>query len=112
MRVQTAMAREGLRLAEAIPDRDGRLLFGRGTELTQRRLVELYTMGVRVLEVEDDATIEPWEEAPEVDAWRQALEARFERVSRDKRMTALKTAVADVYEDFLLDLEASVDKLL
>ena len=105
MRVQTSMAREGLRLAQAVISWDGKILMGRGTRLERRHLVQLYDAGVRVLEVEDDAAVEPWEELLEADAFLKALEARFEPVRRDRRMGQLKGAVRDVYLGFLRELE-------
>lgn len=105
MRVQTSMAKEGLRLATAVTGPDGKLLLGRGTRLERRHLVELYDMGVRVLEVEDDVTVEPWEEVPEPAGFLRALDQRFSSVSGDRRLAHLKDAVREVYLDFLLELE-------
>lgn len=105
MRVQTSMCHEGLRLLVAVPGPDGKLLLGKGTRLERRHLVELYEMGVRVVEVEDDVSVEPWEEVPEAPAFLRALDERFEPVAGDRRMMQLKEAVRDVYLDFLLDLE-------
>jgi len=102
------MAREGLRLSMAVCGLDGKVLLGKGTRLQRRHLVELYEMGVRVIEVVDDVSVEPWEEVPEPDAYLRALEERFSSVGGDRRMTQLKEAVRDVYLDFLLDLEARV----
>ncbi len=105
MRVQTSMCHEGLRLAVAVCGPDGKLVLGKGTRLERRHLVELYDMGVQVVEVDDDVAIEPWEEVPEAHAFLRALDERFSTVAEDRRMTQLKDAVRDVYLDFLLDLE-------
>ncbi len=104
MRVLTPLARPGLQLAEAI-NADGMPLFGKGTRLTRRYLRTLHDEGVRALKVEPDARIERWERVPDVNEFVTTLEQRFEEVKSDARMMLFKQAVADVYLDFLFELE-------
>ena len=104
MRVLTPLARPGLRLAKPI-NVDGRPLLGKGTALTRRYLRSLHKDGVRLLEVEPDARVQAWEQVPDVNEFVTGLERRFSLVESDPRMMILKQAVANVYLDFLFDLE-------
>jgi hypothetical protein len=93
-----------LRLAKAI-SAGGLPLFGKGTRLTRRYLRTLHDEGVRLVEVEPDAQVERWERVPDVNEFVMALEERFAEVKSDPRMRILKQAVADVYLDFLFEIE-------
>lgn len=101
VRVLTQVARPGVRLANPVLMPDGKLLLGRGTVLASRHLAMLQDLGIKVVEVDDDGGLGPWELAPDADAWLAALEARFSTVAHDRRMLALKEAVRDVYLDYL-----------
>jgi hypothetical protein len=105
VRILTPLARPGLVLLRSVTAPGGKLLFGRGTALTRRYLRVLHEEGLRVLEVENDTSVEPWERVPEVDEFVRGLEARFHSVRDDRRMTVLKNAVQGVYLDFLFELE-------
>jgi hypothetical protein len=105
MRVLTPLARPGLRLAKPIIV-DGRPLLGKGTALTRRYLRSLYSEGVHLLEVEPDARVQTWEQVPDVNEFVTELERRFSQVQSDPRMMMVKQAVADVYLDFLFELES------
>ena len=101
VRLLTHIARPGARLAVPVLTPDGLPFLGRGTVLGARQLAALNDMGVRTVEVEDDPRLGLWEVAPEPDAWLAALESRFLTVQADRRMTALKDAVREVYLDYL-----------
>jgi len=105
MRILTALAPPGLILARAITTPDGMPLVGRGTRLSRRYLRMLHDEGVRVIDCEEDHRVEPWIRIPEADAYLQALDARFEPVSSDRKMLALEDAVRGVYLDFLDGLD-------
>lgn len=105
MRILTPLAQPGLILARSVTAPEGKLLFGRGTELTRRYLRVLHEEGLRVVEVENDTRIEPWERVPDVDEFVRGLDARFSSVKGDRRMETLKQAIQGVYLDFLFELE-------
>ena len=105
VRILTPLAQPGLILSRSVTAPGGKLLFGRGTVLTRRYLRVLHEEGLRVLDVENDTRIEPWERVPDVDEFVRGLEARFSRVKDDKRMGVLKQAIQGVYLDFLFELE-------
>ncbi len=110
MRVLTQFARPGLRLAEPVTTVDGVPVLGRGTVLSRRHLRTLYDAGVRVVTVDDEPDMSPWEGVLEPDAFLAALEARFEPVAADRRMTALKDAVREVYLEFLAALPDTAER--
>ncbi len=105
MRILTPLAKPGLVLAKSVAAPGGKLLFGRGTELNRRYLRVLHEEGLRVLNVESDTRVEPWERVPEVDEFVRSLDARFHSVRDDRRMDILKNAIQGVYLDFLFELE-------
>ncbi len=106
MRVLTPLAKPGLVLENAV-NSDGQLLFGQGTRLSRRYLRAIHEEGIRVLDVENDVRIDPWEQVPDVDAFVRNLEIRFSGTEKDRRMCAMKQAIKDVYLDFLFELESS-----
>lgn len=101
VRLLTHVARPGARLASPVLTPDGLPFLGRGTVLGARQLAALTDLGVRTVEVEDDPRLGLWEVVPDPDVWLAALEARFVPVMADRRMTALKDAVREVYLDYL-----------
>jgi len=105
MRILTALAKPGLVLSQPLYSQGG-ILFGKGTRLTRRYLRVIHEENIRILEVEDDPTIESWERAPDVDTFVRQLDARFEHFDKHRQMTLIKGAVREVYLDFLFDLEA------
>jgi len=104
MRILTPLARPGLQLAKAI-NVGGKPLFGKGTRLTRRHLRILHDEGFRALEVEPDARVERWERVPDVNEFVTTLEERFAEVAAEPRMKLFKQAVADIYLDFLFEIE-------
>lgn len=110
MRVLTQFARPGLRLAAPIVTAEGLPVLGRGTVLTRRHLRGLYDGGVRVVTVEDEPDISPWESVLAPDVFLRGLALRFEPVAGDRRMTALHDAVRDIYLEFLDSLPEKVER--
>ena len=106
MRVLIYLARPELRLAEPIVTSDGMPLLGRGTQLTRRHIQRLYQAGIRIIEVDHDPDLNPWETIPDVQAYLGALDARFAPVAKSRHMMRLKELVCDVYLDHLKKLEA------
>lgn len=104
MRVLIPLARPGLQLAKAITV-GGKPLFGKGTRLARRHLRALHDEGFRAIEVEPDARTERWERVPDVNEFVNRLDERFAEVQAEPRMMLLKQVVADVYLDFLFELE-------
>lgn len=101
VRVYTHLAPPGLTLASPTASADGALLFGRGTALSPRHLLALIEEGVAEIEVEPSAAqpeVPPWIQVAPPEETHRALEARFERVAGDRRMMALKKALAAVIE--------------
>ena len=106
MRVLIYLARPALRLAEPIVTSDGMPLLGRGTRLTRRHLRRLYQTGVRIVEVDHDPDLNPWETIPSAAEYLEALDARFAPVAKNRHMMRLKETVCRVYLDHLKKLEA------
>ena len=106
MRILTALAKPGLVLSQPLYSQGG-ILFGQGTRLTRRYLRVIHEENIRILDVEDDPSIELWERAPDVDTFVRQLDARFEGYEKHRQMNLIKAAVRDVYLDFLFELESS-----
>lgn len=101
MRIITAFAKPGLKLASAVCDPDGKPVMGKGTVLTRRRLAWLWEMEVSSIVVEHDPDVPDWAIVRRPEQYLRELKARFARVDGDKRMTRMKEAVRDTYLDFL-----------
>ena len=105
MRILTPLAQSDLKLAEPITAKDGSLLFCKGTILARRHLRELHDEGLRTIRVEPDPRIQEWETVPDVDAFMQTLDQRFQELETDPRMQMVRASIQKVYLDFLFELE-------
>ena len=82
-------------------------MLGKGTRLSRRYLLAIHEEGIRILDVVNDTSIEPWTRVPDVDGFVRELDVRFAGAERDPRMGVIKQAIKDVYLDFLFELEAA-----
>lgn len=93
VRVPLALARPEMVLARPILDREGRVAVGAGTALGPRAVQVLRRLAIQSVAVVGSEEIAPWEQAPEAEEARRAIEARFAREPASGPMELLRDAV-------------------
>ena len=83
----------GMKTFEEVIDQNGRVLCGKGIELTEEHIEKFKELGVKYVTVEGTPVKLPWEKSLEEEL--KALEARFKNV-KDEHMLALKNIVKEV----------------
>jgi hypothetical protein len=89
VRVLLPFVRTVMRLAEPVVDRDGRVVAGSGTQMTDRLLSVLRAIGVESVVIADGVPVQPWETVRPLAEELAALDARFAGVPRDGARAAL-----------------------
>jgi hypothetical protein len=93
VRVLLPFVRTVMRLAEPVVDRDGRVVAGSGTQLTDRLLSVLRAVGVESVVIADGVPVQPWETVRPLGEEIAELDARFAGAPRDGARGELYAAV-------------------
>ena len=92
-RLPLSYIKPGMKTFEEVYDSNGRVLCGKGVELTEEHLQKFQELGVRYVTVEGTPVKLPWEKTLEEEL--EALEKRFEWLS-DENLLAIKEIVREV----------------
>jgi hypothetical protein len=93
IRILLPFVRDTMRLAEPIVDRDGRVVAGSGTQLSDRLLSVLRAVGIESVVIADGVTVQPWETMRPLAEELAALDARFARAPLEGARAALHAAI-------------------
>lgn len=95
-RLPLSYLKPGMKTYEEVVDANGRVLCGKGVELTEELLKKFEDFGVQFVTVEGSPVKLPWEKTLEEEI--KALEERFKEV-RDENLLKLKMLLREFLEE-------------
>ena len=95
-RLPLSYIKPGMKTFEEVYDSNGRVLCGKGVELTEEHLQKFQELGVRYVTVEGTPVKLPWEKSLEEEI--KALEKRFQGIT-DENLLAIKEIVREVLKE-------------
>lgn len=95
-RLPLSYLRPGMKTYEEVVDANGRVLCGKGVEITEELLRKFEEFGVQFVTVEGTPVNLPWERTLEEEI--KALEERFKEV-KDENLLKLKTILREFLEE-------------
>ncbi len=92
-RLPLSYIKPGMKTFEEVLDPNGRVLCGKGVELTEEHLKKFKELGVKYVTVEGTPIKLPWEKSLEEEL--QDLEKRFEGIN-DENLIAIKELIKEL----------------
>jgi hypothetical protein len=93
IRVLLQFAKPEMQLARPVSDRDGRLIAGRGSRLTDRVVRLLRNLGLQTVVVEDADGLAAWETIPGLEYDLRELDRRFDGTWAGTPLEAVRHAI-------------------
>ncbi|MCS7278952.1 MAG: hypothetical protein NZ530_02700 [Thermodesulfobacteriaceae bacterium] len=95
-RLPLSYIKPGMKTFEEVVDANGRVLCGKGIELTEEHIKRFYELGVNFVTVEGHPVNLPWEKTLEEEL--QALNKRFEGI-KDPTLLEIKKILEEFFKE-------------
>ena len=103
-RLPLSYIKPGMKTYEEVIDANGRVLCGKGVELTENHIKRFEDFGVNFVTVEGNPVKLPWEKSLEEEL--KELEERFEGIT-DKNLLEIKKLLKEFLEEKYQELQSS-----
>ena len=103
-RLPLSYIKPGMKTYEEVIDANGRVLCGKGVELTEDHIKRFEELGVNFVTVEGNPVKLPWEKSLEEEL--KELEKRFEGIT-DKNLLEIKKLLKEFLEEKYQELQSS-----
>jgi len=103
-RLPLSYIKPGMKIYEEVIDANGRVLCGKGIELTEDHIKRFEEFGVNFVTVEGNSVKLPWEKSLEEEL--KELEERFEGIT-DKTLLEIKKLLKEFLEEKYQELQSS-----